>query len=319
MPEYLAPGVYAEEKEISAKPIESVSISTAGFLSDAERGTIEMSVLERHITKLAFAVSLLDDYSKGEPIGRVEVSLKDIEEKAIRNLSSYYLFLNLSNGTYTVQVRSDYYFDEESDISHPRPEDFAFRSGSGGAEHDSTEATLQDISGLRDRDVLEFDNESNPPERRMIFLDSDPTTNKIHWEGDPRGGLEYDYGEDAKIRLPVPENLVIRMMLKPKPSYPFPPGATLIRGKVYDSAGEVVSGAKVRVRGKDVENKTTKKGEFVLYFGPLTEDEIIIEGGKRFVKGNGDKTLHLEVEYDGVTKHIELEAEEGKITSVIIK
>ena len=276
--------------------------------------------LEHHTTRLSFAVSLLDDYSKRKPIGRVEVSVDDRKEKPIKNLSSYYLFLDLPpDDSYTVQVKSDYYFDEESDINLPRPVDFAFRSGSGGAEPDSTEVILEDISGLRDRDVLEFDNESDPPERRMIFLDSDPTTNKIHWETDPRGGLEYDYGEDAKIRLPVPENLIIRMMLKPKPSYPFPPGATLIRGMVYDSAEEAVSGAKVRVKGKDVENKTTEKGEFVLYFGPLTEDEIIREDGKRFVKGNGGKTLHLEVEYDGVTEPIELEAEEGKITSVIIR
>lgn len=317
MPEYLAPGVYAEEQEICVKPIEGVSTSTAGFLGEAERGTIKMNFLERHTTKLSFAVSLQDDYSKGKPRGRVEVSLKDRKEKAIRNLSSYYLFLDLPDGTYTVQVRSDYYFDEESDINLPRPVDFAFRSGSGGAEPDSTEALLQDISGLRDRDVLEFDNESDPPERRMIFLDSDPTTNKIHWEGDPRGGLEYDYGEDAKIRLPVPENLIIRMMLKPKPSYPFPPGATLIRGMVYDSAEEAVSGARVRVKGKEIENKTTEKGEFVLYFGPLTEDEIIEEDGKRFVKGDGDKIIRLEVER--VTEPIELEAEEGKITSVIIR
>ena len=289
----------------------------SGFLGEAERGTIKMNFLERQTAKLSFAVFLQDVYSRGKPIGRVDVSLKDRKEKAIRNLSSYYLFLDLPDGTYTVQVKSDYYFDEESDINLPRPVDFAFRSGSGGAEHDSTEATLQDISGLRDRDVLEFDNESDPPERRMIFLDSDPTTNKIHWKGGPRGGLKYDYGENAKIRLPVPENLVIRMMLKPKPSYPFPPGATLIRGKVYDSAGEVVSDAKVKVKGKDVENKTTEEGEFVLYFGPLTEEEIIIEGGKRFVKGNGSKTLYLEAE--GVTEPKELEAEEGKTTSVIIK
>jgi len=280
---------------------------------------IKMDFLERHSTKLAFVLLLVDDFSNREPIGGVEVSLKGRKEKPVKNLSSYYLFLDLPDDTdtYTVQVNSDYYFDEESDINLPRPVDFAFRSGSGGAEHDSTEATLQDISGLRDRDVLEFDNESDPPERRMIFLDSDPTTNKIHWETDPHGGLEYDYGEDAKIRLPVPENLVIRMMLKPKPSYPFPPGATLIRGKVYDSAGEVVSDAKVKVKGKDVENKTTEEGEFVLYFEPLTEDEIITEGGKRFVKGDGDKIIHLEV--DGVTEPIELEAEEGKTTSVIIK
>lgn len=38
MPEYLAPGVYIEEIEIGAKPIEGVSTSTAGFLGPTERG-----------------------------------------------------------------------------------------------------------------------------------------------------------------------------------------------------------------------------------------------------------------------------------------
>ena len=38
MPEYLTPGVYIEEFEIGAKPIEGVSTSTAVFLGEAERG-----------------------------------------------------------------------------------------------------------------------------------------------------------------------------------------------------------------------------------------------------------------------------------------
>jgi hypothetical protein len=38
MPEYLSPGVYIEEIEIGAKPIEGVSTSTAGFLGLTERG-----------------------------------------------------------------------------------------------------------------------------------------------------------------------------------------------------------------------------------------------------------------------------------------
>lgn len=38
MPEYLSPGVYVEEFEIGAKPIEGVSTSTAGFLGETERG-----------------------------------------------------------------------------------------------------------------------------------------------------------------------------------------------------------------------------------------------------------------------------------------
>ncbi len=38
MPEYLTPGVYIEEIEIGAKPIEGVSTSTAAFLGETERG-----------------------------------------------------------------------------------------------------------------------------------------------------------------------------------------------------------------------------------------------------------------------------------------
>lgn len=38
MPEYLTPGVYIEEFEIGARPIEGVSTSTAGFLGTTERG-----------------------------------------------------------------------------------------------------------------------------------------------------------------------------------------------------------------------------------------------------------------------------------------
>ena len=39
MAEYLSPGVYVEEIEIGAKPIEGVSTSTVGFLGETERGS----------------------------------------------------------------------------------------------------------------------------------------------------------------------------------------------------------------------------------------------------------------------------------------
>ena len=197
---------------------------------------LENYFLERHSTKLSFAISLLDDYSRGKPIGGVDVSLKGRKEEAVKNPSSYYLFLDLPEETYTVQVRSEYYFDEETSVS-PHTLD-----------------------------------RNNP---------------------------------------------VVDITLKQKPSYPFPPGATLLRGTVYDSEGNAVPGADVWVEGKDLESETTEQGEFVLRFRPLTEDEIIIEDGKRFVKGNGDKIIHLNV--DGVTEPIELEVEEGKTTTVIIK
>ena len=117
-----------------------------------------------------------------------------------------------------------------------------------------------------------------------------------------------------------PADPVVSITLKPDPSYPFPPGATLIRGMVYDSEGKSVSGARVSVLGIDTWNKTTEQGEFVLYSGALTEDEIIKEGGEMFVKGdNNSKIIHLEVEYSGVIKTTELQVKEGETTSVVIQ
>ncbi len=51
MPEYLAPGVYIEEIEIGAKPIEGVSTSTAVFLGRTERGPTERPVLITSLTQ----------------------------------------------------------------------------------------------------------------------------------------------------------------------------------------------------------------------------------------------------------------------------
>jgi hypothetical protein len=45
MPEYLAPGVYVEEIDLGAKPIEGVSTSTAGFLGPTERGPVSPQLL----------------------------------------------------------------------------------------------------------------------------------------------------------------------------------------------------------------------------------------------------------------------------------
>ena len=45
MPEYLAPGVYVEEVDSGAKPIEGVSTSTAGMLGVTERGPVDTPIL----------------------------------------------------------------------------------------------------------------------------------------------------------------------------------------------------------------------------------------------------------------------------------
>jgi len=59
MPEYLAPGVYIEEFEIGAKPIEGVSTSTAGFVGVAEKGPLNTPTL---VTSFAEYQSIFGNY-----------------------------------------------------------------------------------------------------------------------------------------------------------------------------------------------------------------------------------------------------------------
>ena len=62
---------------------------------------------------LSFAVWLIDDYTKGKPIGRIQVGIKETGKKTIENLSGYYCFTGLLGENYTVSIRSDLYFPEE--------------------------------------------------------------------------------------------------------------------------------------------------------------------------------------------------------------
>ncbi|PHP45456.1 phage tail protein [Methanosarcinales archaeon ex4572_44] len=64
MPEYLSPGVYVEEIEIGAKPIEGVSTSTVGFIGMAEKGDPNKAIL---ITNWGQFVEKFGRYTDGAP------------------------------------------------------------------------------------------------------------------------------------------------------------------------------------------------------------------------------------------------------------
>jgi hypothetical protein len=149
------------------------------------------------------------------------------------------------------------------------------------------------------------------PSGYYLFLDLPGNECQVRVETD------YYFSEKATVKLPDldPLNPVVRFKLKPKPSYPFSPGTTLIRGMVHNSDQNPAAGAKVEVPGKNVNNITTEKGEFVLYFKGLTEEDIIKEGNKRFVKGNGGKKVGLKATRDAKTGTKDLkEVREGQTT-----
>lgn len=134
---------------------------------------------------------------------------------------------------------------------------------------------------------------------------------------------EHYQDEELVINIPTspPENPLVNMFLQPRPSYPFPPGATLMRGLVRDAAGNPITEAHAEVVGKNITNRSGERGEFVLHFGALKESDVIKENSKTFVKGNGTKVITLRVEqpaYGSKSVQITGGVQEGTTTSVLI-
>jgi hypothetical protein len=195
---------------------------------------MEPILVERTSTRMSLAVSLVDDYTDGQPIGDIKLTMD--EKEAIRNTSGYCLFVELPAGDYMLRAETQYYFSQEVDVT-----------------------------------------------------------------------------------LPLLGEPVTQLTLKPNPSYPFPDRATLVRGMVSDTEGGPIEEATVEIEGKEVENEATRKGEFVLYFKVLKEQDIIKINGKRYVRGDGNEKLQLQFTHPGYEKETALiEVEEGKTTSVSI-
>lgn len=182
------------------------------------------TVTELRDTRLSMAISLTDRYTNKQPVGKMSVSLEGEPYKAVKNLSGYYLFLDIPIKAYVIQVRSDFYFDRNQPV------------------------TLSSI--------------------------------------DPQSSME------EKLKKIVQE-----IELEPNPAYPFPNGATLIRGIVTDQAENPVTKASVKIVEKGMVTLTSEKGEYVFYFPPLTDSDIIKKDGKRYVKPKkNSKTTSLTVE-----------------------
>jgi hypothetical protein len=68
-------------------------------------------------TDLSLAIWLIDDSTGGLPIGNISVMIKEGDFKAIKNLSSYYVFTHLADKKYTVLIKSDLYILKEETVS----------------------------------------------------------------------------------------------------------------------------------------------------------------------------------------------------------
>ncbi len=119
--------------------------------------------------------------------------------------------------------------------------------------------------------------------------------------------------EDLDIQNPI-----INIALCPKPSYKFPPSATLIRGVVKNSQGKGIDGALLGINESSIRTRTTQNGEFVIYFKGLNKDNVIQSAEKKRVKINGKNPV-LEIKHpDYRKKRMSIEVDEGRTTSLSV-
>ena len=80
--------------------------------------------------------------------------------------------------------------------------------------------------------------------------------------------------KDVAIPRPDPKNPVEPVTVKPKPAYPFPANATLVRGVIVNP--DPVVDAPVKCSDPPQETRTDSNGEFVLYFKGIKEKDITV-------------------------------------------
>lgn len=80
---------------------------------------MESILVEHALTRLSLAVSLVDDYSDGQAIGEIKLTMGGKE--AIRNPGAYHLLLDFADGDYTLKAEARYYYEQEVDVTLPLP------------------------------------------------------------------------------------------------------------------------------------------------------------------------------------------------------
>jgi hypothetical protein len=63
--------------------------------------------------KRSLVIILIDNFTKKYPLGKVYVTMSGQTYKALKNPSGNYLFLNIPIKTYTPQIKSDFYIDQQ--------------------------------------------------------------------------------------------------------------------------------------------------------------------------------------------------------------
>jgi len=153
------------------------------------------------------------------------------------------------------------------------------------------------------------------PSSYCLFLDLLP--GDYHLQARSDYYFDQDVGPIKIEAQGLKDPLVIRLL--PGPSYPFPPGETLVRGILRESDMNPMPHARLSWNNNKVESMTSEKGEFAIYFRDLTEEDVIedTENNKRYIKGDQGRTLNINVEYGSVISILKIsDVEVGQTNSI---
>ena len=253
---------------------------------------------ETKSTSLSLLVWMVDDYSKRESIGNIKVLIPQENIKAVKNPSGYYFFNDLPEGNYNVSIISEYYFPEVSqvDTSRIKDLDFDLEFNNSGPSAEATSIELKDASKLQIDDVVKFRNSKGDIEQRRI---TDINVNTISWDA----GLKHNFNEESSF-IGILKYVMLEILLKPRPSYPFADNAILIRGSV--SNAHTLADCSINVVDEDITTITDERGEFVLYFKALEQDEAD--------EKENTKDITIKIMKNGIIKTINTTIREGKTT-----
>jgi len=110
---------------------------------------------------------------------------------------------------------------------------------------------------------------------------------------------KYYFTKEMSVHIPSlnSRNPVTVVTMKPNYRYLFPTASTLVRGVILDQGNKPVAGAQVSVVGQAVTNESEADGRFVVYWGPLEEDDISVVNHHRYLKIGGSTTVQLNVSH----------------------
>ncbi len=131
------------------------------------------------------------------------------------------------------------------------------------------------------------------PSGYYVFTQMPETTVTVRVE------TKYYVLREVSVNIPAlnARNPVVAVTMKPNSLYPFPTGTTLVRGIVVDAGAHPLSGATVSVAGSAVTNTSEADGRFVLYWGPLLEDDISMVSNQRLLSVGGTTVIQLNVSH----------------------